>query len=68
MASFHQHIDSILETPIAQYSRDTKLIELGVDSVKIVEVGALIEETYNIPITKDDMAKLTVGYILDLKK
>lgn len=67
MTSFHQRIDDILETPLRHFSRETKLIHLGIDSAKMVEIGILIEETYDIPIKTDDMKKLTVGYILDLK-
>ena len=66
--SFLKKVENILELPIASLERSTKLTELGVDSVKLVEVAALVEEQYDVPITEERMYELTVGSLIDFSK
>lgn len=65
---FLQQVEAILDTPIASLDKKTKLVELGVDSVKLVEVAALIEERYDVPINEEAMFALTVGSIFEFSK
>lgn len=66
--SFLQKTQQILEieTPLTNFDPTTKLVDLGADSVKLVAVGALVEETYNRPVYKDDLMILSVGFLVNL--
>ena len=65
---FLQQVEAILDVPLASLDKSTKLIELGVDSVKLVEVAALIEEQYDVPINEEAMFALTVGNVFEFSK
>lgn len=64
--TFLETVEEILEVgKISSYNKDTKLIEIGIESVKLVEVAALIEQTFDVPVNEDAMLALTVQDILD---
>ena len=63
---FLQRVEDILEFKIQSIqNKKVRLMELGVESVKMVEVAGLIEETYDVPINEDRMLALTVQDIVD---
>lgn len=68
MAAFLKKAQQILELEqsLKSFDPSTKLSDLGADSVKLVSLGALVEETYDRPVYKDDLIKLTVGYLVNL--
>ena len=68
--SFRKKTQQILEIekPLTDFDPTTKLVDLVADSVKLVAVGALVEETYNRPVYKDDLINLTVGFLLNLSE
>ena len=51
MTSFLDKAQRILdiETPLSSFGPTTKPAELGADSVKLAEISALIEETFDRP-------------------
>ena len=59
--SLLEQIEDILETKIHHRKDETKLVELGADSMKLVQVGALVEDTVGTELTQEDMFKMTVG-------
>lgn len=70
MTTFLNKAQQILEidTPLSSFEPTTKLVELGADSVKLVGVGSLIEETSNRPVYKDQLQNLTVGFLLHISQ
>jgi acyl carrier protein len=55
----------------AKYNKDTKLVEVGVDSLDLVEFVMTLEHALNIEVPDDDAEKLispqaTIDYLLDL--
>lgn len=70
MSSFLNQIQQILEIDanLSTFDPNTKLVELGADSVKLAEISVLIEETYNRPILEDEMMNLSVGFLLTISQ
>jgi len=70
MTTFLNKAQQILkiDTPLSSFEPTTKLVELGADSVKLVGVGSLIEETSNRPVYKDQLQNLTVGFLLHISQ
>ena len=59
-------IEEIVQVKLKSLPDDTTLVELGIDSLKMMQVGAYIEETTNTTMYKKDIVALTVGNIKDL--
>ena len=67
--TFLETVEEILEVDISSYkNKRMKLIEIGIESVKLVEIAGLIEQTFDVPVNEDAMLALTVQDILDYAK
>lgn len=67
--TFLETVEEILEVDVSSYkNKRMKLIEIGIESVKLVEIAGLIEQTFDVPVNEDAMLALTVQDILDYAK
>tara|TARA_B100001109_G_scaffold255062_1_gene256570 strand:- start:1777 stop:1971 length:195 start_codon:yes stop_codon:yes gene_type:complete len=56
-------VEELTKTSFAGVPDDTKLIEMGIDSLKMMQLGAYIEEKTGQPMYKKDIVELTVGRV-----
>lgn len=61
-----EEIEQILELKINDIKDNTKIAELGIDSVKIVELAGIIYEHTKIELEFKDVFKIDKKWILDL--
>ena len=68
MTYLKKEIEEIIEFKINDIKDNTKLTELGIDSVKIVELAGIIYEHTKIELKYKDIFKIDKKWILDLIK
>jgi len=70
MTEFLEEVQEILELEqsLKSFDPSTKLSALGADSLKMASVGALVEETYDRPLYKNDLMEMTVGFLVNLSE
>lgn len=56
-------VEELTQTSFDGVPDDTKLIEMGIDSLKMMQLGAYIEEKTGRPMYKKDIVELTVGRV-----
>lgn len=59
-------VEQIIEMSLHGVADDTKLRTLGVDSVKLVQVAAHIEETTGKAMYQSQIYELTVGQVKEM--
>ena len=64
--SLKEDVEKILELKINDIKDNTKLTELGLDSVKIVELAGIIYEHTKIELKFKDVFKIDKNWIVDL--
>ena len=61
-----EDIENILEFKVEDFDNDAKLTELGLDSVKIVELAGIIYEHTKIELKYKDVFKIDKKWVVDL--
>lgn len=61
-----QAIEDLTEVSFRDVPDDTKLSEMGINSMKLTWVGSYIEKTTGKPMFKDEVIELTVGKLKTL--
>mgnify|MGYP001280508909 CR=1 FL=1 len=56
-------IEKSLNIKLSDYSDDTKIITLGIDSVKLVEFAGILEKEKKVKIMHDEMFELDIKWI-----
>lgn len=56
-------IEKSLNIKLSEYSDDTKIITLGIDSVKLVEFAGILEKEKKVKIMHDEMFELDIKWI-----
>ena len=59
-------VEQLTEVSFANVPDDTKLCEMGIDSLKMMQVGAYIEEKTGRTMYKKDIVDLTAGKVRQL--
>ena len=62
--SLLQKIETITKLKLEKYSKDYKLTELGLDSVKIAEVASILEEKLDRELSFKEMMEMTPKKLL----
>ena len=62
--SLLQKIETITKLKLEKYSKDYKLTELGLDSVKIAEVASILEEKLDRELSFKEMMEITPKKLL----
>ena len=62
--SLLQKIEIITKLKLKKYSKDYKLTELGLDSVKIAEVASILEEKLDRELSFKEMMEMTPKKLL----
>lgn len=63
-----QAVQQLTGRSFANVPDDTKLCEMGIDSLQLMQVGAYIEEKTGRVMYKKDIVELTVGQVKDWLK
>lgn len=66
--SFKQQIEKIIEIKIEDIKPEETLLQLGLDSIKIVELAGFIEDNTQLLITEDMIFKINGKWIHDFLK
>tara|TARA_Y100000385_G_C13025072_1_gene608023 strand:- start:379 stop:585 length:207 start_codon:yes stop_codon:yes gene_type:complete len=61
--NLQNRIEKSLNIKLSDYSDDTKIITLGIDSVKLVEFAGILEKEKKIKIMHDEMFELDIKWI-----
>tara|TARA_B100001093_G_C25927776_1_gene635533 strand:+ start:26 stop:232 length:207 start_codon:yes stop_codon:yes gene_type:complete len=56
-------IEKSLNIKLSDYSDDTKIITLGIDSVKLVEFAGILEKEKKVKIMHDEIFELDIKWI-----
>lgn len=59
-------IEKSLNIKLSDYSDDTKIITLGIDSVKLVEFAGILEKEKKVKIMHDEMFELDIKWIKNI--
>jgi acyl carrier protein len=63
-----EKIESKLDIKIESIKDDTTLIEIGIDSIKLVEIAGIIEENTDLVLHEDDIYEINGKWLRDLLK
>ena len=66
--SLKEKIQKILPFKIEEIKSDDKLVQLGLDSIKLVELAGIIEENTPIRIMEDTIYEINGKWLNDLFK
>lgn len=64
--SLKKQVEDIIQIKIENLKDNDKLIELGLDSIKLVELAGLIEENTDLVIYEDKIYKIDGKWIKDI--
>lgn len=64
--SLLERIEKSLNIKLNDYSNDTKIITLGIDSVKLVEFAGILEKEKKVKIMHDEMFDLDIKWIKNI--
>jgi acyl carrier protein len=63
-----EKIEELLKMSVDDISPEDKLLELGMDSIKLVELAGLIEENTDVVIYEDDIYSIDGKWLHELLK
>ena len=66
--SFKKQIEEIIQIKIEDIKPEETLLQLGLDSIKIVELAGFIEDNTQLLITEDMIFKINGKWIQDFLK
>ena len=68
ISNFLNKWSKITNVDLSNKDSDTYLIDLGIDSIKLIEMASELEQIYNVVIKKQDLLSLKIKHLYDLKK
>ena len=63
-----EKIEELLKMSVDDISPEDKLLELGMDSIKLVELAGLIEENTDVVLYEDDIYSINGKWLHELLK
>ena len=60
---FEKQLEEILGNKLSTFRKEDKLVDIGLDSVRLVQIAGLVEEHVDEEITHEKMLQMDINYL-----